>query len=106
MSASDKWPGFVLTKEGEEFVQTNANYFKYDLCYNPMRFESWLKLAKILDEVRDLKEFNQMKHPHLALAAFHNFGIRTTLFPALTYATEALSILILVLVLFRKLICS
>jgi len=56
MSASDKWPGFVQTKEGEEFVQTNANYFKYDLCYNSMRFESWLKLAKILDEVRLLKE--------------------------------------------------
>lgn len=55
MSASDKWPGFVLTKEGEEFVQTNANYFKYDLCYNPMRFESWLKLAKTLDEVRLLE---------------------------------------------------
>ncbi|XP_024373289.1 calcineurin-binding protein 1 isoform X1 [Physcomitrium patens] len=54
MSASDKWPGFVLTKEGEEFVQTNANYFKYDLCYNPLRFESWLKLAKILDEEVDL----------------------------------------------------
>lgn len=56
MSASEKWPGFVLTKEGEEFVQTNANYFKYDLCYNPMRFESWLKLAKILDEVKLLKK--------------------------------------------------
>ena len=56
ISASDKWPGFVLTKEGEEFVQTNANYFKYDLCYNSMRFESWLKLAKTLDEVRRLEE--------------------------------------------------
>jgi len=56
MSASDKWPGFVLTKEGEDFVQTNANYFKYDLCYNSMRFDSWLKLAKILDEVRLLEE--------------------------------------------------
>lgn len=54
ISASDKWPGFVLTKEGEEFVQTNANYFKYDLCYNSMRFESWLKLAKTLDEEVDL----------------------------------------------------
>ena len=52
MSASEKWPGFVLTKEGEEFVQTNANYLTYDLCYNPLRYESWLKLAKILDEVQ------------------------------------------------------
>lgn len=51
MSASDKWPGFVLTKEGEEFVQTNSNFFKYDLCYNPMRFESWQRLAKVFDEV-------------------------------------------------------
>lgn len=52
MSASEKWPGFVLTKEGEEFVQTNTHYLTYDLCYNPLRYESWLKLAKILDEVQ------------------------------------------------------
>lgn len=56
MSASDKWPGFVLTKEGEEFVRTSANYYKYDLCYNPMRYDSWLSLAKTLDEVRRLEE--------------------------------------------------
>jgi hypothetical protein len=52
MSASDKWPGFVLTKEGEDFVEQNANLFKYDLCYNPTRFESWQKLAKLYDEVQ------------------------------------------------------
>lgn len=52
MSATDKWPGFVLTKEGEEFVQYNANLFKYDLLYNPLRFESWQRLANIYDEVK------------------------------------------------------
>lgn len=52
MSATDKWPGFVLTKEGEEFVEQNANLFKYDLLYNPLRFESWQGLANIYDEVR------------------------------------------------------
>lgn len=51
MSATDKWPGFVLNKEGEEFVQHNANLFKYDLLYNPLRFESWQRLANIYDEV-------------------------------------------------------
>lgn len=51
-SATDKWPGFVLTKEGEEFVQQNANLFKYDLIYNPLRFESWQQLGNIYDEVR------------------------------------------------------
>lgn len=52
MSATDKWPGFVLTKEGEEFVQHNSNLFKYDLLYNPLRFESWQRLANIYDEVK------------------------------------------------------
>lgn len=52
MNATDKWPGFVLTKEGEEFVQQNANLFKYDLLYNPLRFESWQRLANIYDEAR------------------------------------------------------
>lgn len=52
ISASDKWAGFVLTKEGEEFVEQNAKLFKYDLLYNPMRFESWQRLANIYDEVR------------------------------------------------------
>lgn len=51
MSATDKWPGFVLTKEGEEFVQQNAKLFKYDLIYNPLRFESWQRLGNIYDEV-------------------------------------------------------
>lgn len=51
-SATDKYPGFVLKKEGEEFVEQNANLFKYDLLYNPLRFESWHKLANIYDEVR------------------------------------------------------
>ncbi|KAI3468164.1 hypothetical protein Pfo_024827 [Paulownia fortunei] len=54
MSATDKWAGFVLTKEGEEFVEHNANLFKYDLLYNPLRFESWQRLANIYDEEVDL----------------------------------------------------
>ncbi|KAL2548434.1 Tetratricopeptide repeat (TPR)-like superfamily protein [Forsythia ovata] len=54
MSATDKWAGFVLTKEGEEFVEQNANLFKYDLLYNPLRFESWQRLANIYDEEVDL----------------------------------------------------
>lgn len=51
MSATDKCAGFVLNKEGEEFVEQNANLFKYDLMYNPHRFESWQRLANIYDEV-------------------------------------------------------
>ncbi|GER25614.1 tetratricopeptide repeat protein [Striga asiatica] len=54
LSATDKWAGFVLTKEGEEFVDNNANLFKYDLIYNPLRFESWQSLANIYDEEVDL----------------------------------------------------
>ncbi|KAA8525215.1 hypothetical protein F0562_006921 [Nyssa sinensis] len=54
MSATDKWPGFVLTKEGEEFVDQNTKLFKYDLLYNPLRFESWQRLANIYDEEVDL----------------------------------------------------
>ncbi|XP_071917630.1 calcineurin-binding protein 1 isoform X2 [Coffea arabica] len=54
MSATDKWAGFVLTKEGEEFVEQNAKLFKYDLLYNPLRFESWQRLANIYDEEVDL----------------------------------------------------
>ncbi|EPS68221.1 hypothetical protein M569_06550, partial [Genlisea aurea] len=54
MRATDKWAGFVLTKEGEEFVEQNANLFKYDLLYNPLRFESWQRLANIYDEEVDL----------------------------------------------------
>ncbi|CAL5360391.1 unnamed protein product [Camellia sinensis] len=46
--------GFVLTKEGEEFVERDANLFKYDLQYNPLRFESWQRLANIYDEEVDL----------------------------------------------------
>lgn len=42
----------MLTKEGEEFVENNANLFKYDLLYNPLRFESWKGLANIYDEVK------------------------------------------------------
>lgn len=52
--ASDKWPGFVFTKEGEEFVEQNARLFKYDLLYNFSRFESWHKLANLFDEEVDL----------------------------------------------------
>ncbi|KAL1210294.1 Calcineurin-binding protein 1 [Cardamine amara subsp. amara] len=62
VSASDKWPGFVLTKEGEEFVQQSANLFKYDLLYNPLRFESWEKLANIYDEEVDLLLNDGSKH--------------------------------------------
>lgn len=51
ISASDKYTGFVLKKEGGEFVQQSANLFKYDLLYNPLRFESWQKLANLYDEV-------------------------------------------------------
>ncbi|KAK2982932.1 hypothetical protein RJ640_006346, partial [Escallonia rubra] len=53
-SATDKWAGFVLTKEGEEFVEQNANLFKYDLLYNPLRFDGWQRLANIYDEEVDL----------------------------------------------------
>ncbi|XP_056176794.1 calcineurin-binding protein 1 isoform X2 [Syzygium oleosum] len=62
MSASDKWPGFVLTKEGEEFVQQNANLFKFDLLYNSLRFESWQRLANIYDEEVDLLLNDGSKH--------------------------------------------
>lgn len=51
-SATDKWAGFVITKEGEEFMEHNAKLFKYDLLYNPLRFESWQRLANIYDEVK------------------------------------------------------
>ncbi|CAK9175444.1 unnamed protein product [Ilex paraguariensis] len=55
MSATDKWVGFVIiTKEREEFVEQNANLFKYDLLFNPLRFESWQRLANIYDEEVDL----------------------------------------------------
>ncbi|XP_010244392.1 PREDICTED: uncharacterized protein LOC104588240 [Nelumbo nucifera] len=62
MSATDKWPGFVLTKEGEEFVEQNTNLFKYDLLYNPLRFESWQRLANIYDEEVDLLLNDGSKH--------------------------------------------
>ncbi|KAF8407122.1 hypothetical protein HHK36_006247 [Tetracentron sinense] len=62
MNATDKWPGFVLTKEGEEFVEQNANLFKYDLLYNPLRFESWQRLANIYDEEVDLLLNDGSKH--------------------------------------------
>ncbi|XP_020576011.1 uncharacterized protein LOC110021739 isoform X2 [Phalaenopsis equestris] len=61
-SATDKYPGFVLKKEGEEFVEQNANLFKYDLLYNPLRFESWHKLANIYDEEVDLLLNDGSKH--------------------------------------------
>ncbi|XP_050215322.1 calcineurin-binding protein 1 isoform X2 [Mercurialis annua] len=66
MSTTDKWPGFVLTKEGEEFVQQNANLFKYDLLYNPLRFESWQRLANIYDEEVDLLLNDGSKHINVA----------------------------------------
>ncbi|KAM7493376.1 hypothetical protein LguiB_027985 [Lonicera macranthoides] len=54
ISATDKWAGFVLTKEGEDFVEQNVKLFKYDLLYNPLRLESWQRLADIYDEEVDL----------------------------------------------------
>ncbi|XP_031383415.1 calcineurin-binding protein 1-like isoform X2 [Punica granatum] len=66
MSATDKWTGFVLAKEGEEFVQQNANLFKYDLLYNPLRFESWQRLANIYDEEVDLLLNDGSKHINVA----------------------------------------
>lgn len=61
ISASDKFPGFVLKREGEEFVEQSANLFKYDLLYNPFRFESWQKLANIYDEVVPLYSLKSPK---------------------------------------------
>ncbi|GAV56976.1 TPR_11 domain-containing protein [Cephalotus follicularis] len=66
MSATDKWPGFVLTKEGEDFVEQNANLFKCDLLYNPLRFESWQRLANIYDEEVDLLLNDGSKHINVA----------------------------------------
>lgn len=66
MNATDKWPGFVLTKEGEEFVQQNANLFKYDLLYNPLRFESWQRLGNTYDEEVDLLLNDGSKHINVA----------------------------------------
>ena len=51
-SASDKWPGFVLNKEGQDYVEQSANLSKYDLLFNPLRFESWHRLANVYDEVK------------------------------------------------------
>ncbi|GMH10793.1 hypothetical protein Nepgr_012634 [Nepenthes gracilis] len=65
-SATDKWPGFVLTKEGEEFVEQSANLFKYDLLFNPLRFESWQRLATIYDEEVDLLLNDGSKHINVA----------------------------------------
>ncbi|CAN6457209.1 unnamed protein product [Victoria cruziana] len=62
MNATDRWPGFVLTKEGEEFIEQNANLFKFDLLYNPLRFESWQRLANIYDEEVDLMLNDGSKH--------------------------------------------
>ncbi|KAK1314162.1 hypothetical protein QJS10_CPA06g01555 [Acorus calamus] len=61
-SATDKWPGFVLNKEGEEFVEQNTKLFKYDLLYNPSHFESWRRLANIYDEEVDLLLNDGSKH--------------------------------------------
>ncbi|KAM0822283.1 hypothetical protein ACQ4PT_071592 [Festuca glaucescens] len=62
ISASDKYTGFVLKKEGGEFVEQSANLFKYDLLYNPLRFESWQKLANLYDEEVDLLLNDGSKH--------------------------------------------
>ena len=60
ISASDKYTGFVLKKEGGEFVEQSANLFKYDLLYNPLRFESWQKLANLYDEVIFITSYVQV----------------------------------------------
>ncbi|KAL5697701.1 hypothetical protein ACHQM5_028819 [Ranunculus cassubicifolius] len=65
-STTDKKSGFVLTKEGEEFVEQNASLFKYDLLYNPLRFESWQQLANIYDEEVDLLLNDGSKHVNVA----------------------------------------
>ncbi|KAL5210629.1 hypothetical protein ABZP36_006252 [Zizania latifolia] len=62
ISASDKYTGFVLKKEGGEFVEQSANLFKYDLLYNPLRFESWQKLGNLYDEEVDLLLNDGSKH--------------------------------------------
>ncbi|XP_062212069.1 calcineurin-binding protein 1-like isoform X1 [Phragmites australis] len=62
LSATDKYTGFVLKKEGEEFVEQSANLFKYDLLYNPLRFESWQKLSNLYDEEVDLLLNDGSKH--------------------------------------------
>ncbi|KAL6893667.1 hypothetical protein ACP4OV_007765 [Aristida adscensionis] len=62
ISATDKYTGFVLKKEGEEFVEQSANLFKYDLLYNPLRFESWQKLSNLYDEEVDLLLNDGSKH--------------------------------------------
>ncbi|KAL6637625.1 hypothetical protein ACP70R_025197 [Stipagrostis hirtigluma subsp. patula] len=62
VSATDKYTGFVLKKEGEEFVEQSANLFKYDLLYNPLRFESWQKLSNLYDEEVDLLLNDGSKH--------------------------------------------
>jgi len=43
-------------------LQQNANLFKFDLLYNPLRFESWQKLANIYDEEVDLMLNDGSKH--------------------------------------------
>lgn len=52
--ATDKWAGFILTKEGEDFIEQNSKLFKYDLLYNRYHFESWQRLANLYDEEVDL----------------------------------------------------
>nr|BBB89279.1 tetratricopeptide-like helical domain containing protein [Hordeum vulgare subsp. vulgare] len=61
-SPSDKYTGFVLKKEGGEFVEQSANLFKYDLLYNPLRFESWQRLSSLYDEEVDLLLNDGSKH--------------------------------------------
>ncbi|KAG8062156.1 hypothetical protein GUJ93_ZPchr0003g16628, partial [Zizania palustris] len=62
ISATDKYTGFVLKKEGGEFVEQSANLFKYDLLYNPLRFKSWQRLSNLYDEEVDLLLNDGSKH--------------------------------------------
>eukprot|EP00897_Mesotaenium_endlicherianum_P006993 jgi/Mesen1/6321/ME000326S05461 len=53
-SASAEGAGFLLTREGQAFLEKRATLFRHDLCYNPRRFASWFGLAKLFDEGVDL----------------------------------------------------
>nr|CAB3493660.1 unnamed protein product [Digitaria exilis] len=80
ISATDKHAGFVLKKEGEEFVEQSANIFKYDLLYNPLRFESWQKLSNLYDEfalcLGDIVPVGLGKYLQVLIAAINNPEIR------------------------------
>ncbi|KAI7988468.1 Calcineurin-binding protein 1 [Camellia lanceoleosa] len=71
MSATDKWAGFVLTKEGEEFVEQNANLFKYDLQVRYIDYWHW-NVVPFYDQrsVLPLKDSAWMMFFHNAMRDF------------------------------------